>query len=220
MSGERSSGKGHSESAGHVVDQPWARETTSPQRVSDDRLAPLTDGVVAVIMTIMVLEMRPPAAPTLRALATLWPTFSSYLLSFFYVSVYWNRHRTFFRLLARVNGGTFWANMNFLFWLSLIPFATAWVGRTGLLVIPTAVYGLSLFMVAVSWNLFQVLCERQLRASAIQFEGALNLKGHLGPLLYLAGVALSFVTTIGAYAIYAAVAGLWLLPERRMEARR
>jgi uncharacterized membrane protein len=175
--------------------------------------------VVAIIVTIMVLEMKPPHAPTLAALAQLWPVFLSYGLSFIYVAIYWNNHHHFFQLVRTVDGALLWANMNLLFWLSLTPFATAWMGENHFAAAPTALYGVSLLMPAIAWFVMQsVIVRGQGPDSALRSALGRDLKGELSPFLYLVGVGLAFVSPPAADLIYAGVALMWLIPDRRMEA--
>jgi uncharacterized membrane protein len=140
-----------------------------------DRLTAFSDGVIAVIITIMVLEMRPPHGADLHALVELAPAFLSYVLSFVYVAIYWNNHHHFFQLVTKVDGAILWANMHLLFWLSLIPFATAWVGANPVSPAPTAVYGVALLMPALAWSLMQsAIIRAQGKVSAL----ARALGGH------------------------------------------
>lgn len=177
-----------------------------------------TDGVVAVIITIMVLELKPPEGVDLKALLHLTPTFLSYVLSFIYVGIYWNNHHHFFSLVERVNGGVLWANLNLLFWLSLVPFTTAWMGEHYSAALPTATYGASLLMPAVAWYVMQRVIIR-LQGSASPLRQALgpDLKGKMSPVLYTAGLIAAFFNTLLADAFYVGVALLWLIPDRRME---
>jgi uncharacterized membrane protein len=185
-----------------------------------DRLTAFTDGVIAIIVTIMVLELRPPAGASFADLVRLWPVFLSYLLSFVYIAIYWNNHHHFFHLVRRVRGDILWANLHLLFWLSLVPFATAWLGEHGGEAVPTAVYGLSLLMPAIAWLLMQgVIIRGQGPDSPLAEALGRDLKGKLSPFLYLAGIGLSFVSTVAADALYAAAAVMWLVPDRRVEAR-
>ena len=184
-----------------------------------ERLTALTDGVVAVIITIMVLELKPPHGADLASLAGLWPTFLSFALSFVYVAIYWNNHHHFFKLVPRVSGAVMWANLNLLFWLSLIPFTTAWMDEHDSSPIPVALYGASLLCAALSWFVMQsTIVGLQGAQSPLRLALGRDLKGKLSPLLYLVGMALAFVTPIAAYAIYAGLAALWLVPDRRVEA--
>ncbi len=183
-----------------------------------DRLAAFTDGVIAVIITIMVLDLKLPHGTTLAALATAAPTFVSYILSFIYVAIYWNNHHHFFQLVSRVTGAILWANLHLLFWLSLIPFATAWLAAHDTAMIPTAFYGFALLMPAIAWYILQITIIRtQGDTSSIAKAIGRDLKGKSSPALYTTGIVLSFVDTILADAIYALVALLWLIPDRRVE---
>jgi uncharacterized membrane protein len=184
-----------------------------------ERLTAFTDGVLAIIITIMVLEMRPPHGASLTDLAALWPVFLSYVLSFVYVGIYWNNHHHFFHLVDEVHGGVLWANMHLLFWLSLIPFATAWMGENHFAPTPTALYGLSLFMPAVAWVIMQkVIVRDQGAASPLKRALGRDLKGKFSPFLYVVGAGLAYWSTLAAGLLYAAVALMWLVPDRRMEA--
>jgi uncharacterized membrane protein len=186
-----------------------------------ERLTAFTDGVLAIIITIMVLEMRPPHGATLADLAELWPVFLSYVLSFVYVGIYWNNHHHFFHLVDEVHGGVLWANLHLLFWLSLIPFATAWMGENHFAPTPTALYGLSLFMPAVAWVIMQaVIVSDQGAASPLGRALGRDLKGKLSPFLYLVGVGIAYWSTLAAGLLYVAVALMWLVPDRRMESFR
>ena len=184
-----------------------------------DRLTAFTDGVLAVIITIMVLEMKPPHGTGLADLAELAPVFLSYLLSFVYIGIYWSNHHHFFQLVQRVDGAILWANIHLLFWLSLVPFATAWMGENHFSAAPTALYGVSLLMPALAWYLMQMtIMERQGRDSALRVALGRDLKGKLSPLIYLVGIACAFVNPAISDALYLAVALAWLVPDRRVEA--
>jgi uncharacterized membrane protein len=188
--------------------------------VERERLTAFTDGVIAVIITIMVLDLKAPHSVALGALADLAPAFLTYALSFLYVAIYWNNHHHFFQLVPRVTGGILWANMHLLFWLSLIPFATSWIGDHQRAEVPTAIYGLALLMPAIAWQVLQaVIIRSQGRHSALSKAIGRDIKGKLSPALYGAGIFLSFVNTWAADAAYAVVALSWLIPDRRIEAR-
>ncbi len=183
-----------------------------------DRLAAFTDGVIAVIITIMVLELKPPHGADLAALRGLLPTLLAYVLSFIYVAIYWNNHHHFFNLVKQVNGAILWANIHLLFWISLVPFTTAWLGDHLNAPVPAAVYGLSLLMPAVAWYIMQtVIIRHQGEDSPLKHALGDDLKGKLSPFLYLAGVLAAFFNVWVAYAFYVAVAGLWLIPDKRVE---
>ena len=186
--------------------------------MSRERVTAFTDGVFAVIITIMVLDLHPPHGASFADLFTLWPTFFSYALSFLYVAIYWNNHHHFFHLVEKVEGVTLWANLNLLFWISLVPFTTAWMGENHFSAVPTAIYGVSLLMPALAWYAMQsVIIRNQGENSALRHAIGRDLKGKLSPLLYLSGVGLSFVHVALADALYLAVALMWLLPDRRVE---
>ena len=186
--------------------------------MNKERLTAFTDGVLAVIITIMVLELKPPHAPTLQALASQAPTFLSYVLSFVYVAIYWNNHHHFFTLVKTVNGAMLWANIQLLFWISLIPFTTAWMGEHPSAPWPAAVYGVSLLATALGWLVMQtVIVRAQGPDSPLRKAIGGDLKGKLSPVLYLAGIACAFVNPWIADAFYVAVALMWLAPDRRVE---
>ena len=183
-----------------------------------DRLLAFSDGVIAVIITIMVLELKAPHDDSLSSLAQATPIFLSYVLSFVYVAIYWNNHHHFFHLVRHVNGAILWANLHLLFWLSLIPFATNWVGEHSASAVPTAVYGVALLMPALSWYLLQsVIVRTQGRDSPLARVLGTDLKGKISPVLYIGGIALAFVDTRIADALYVLVALMWLVPDRRVE---
>jgi uncharacterized membrane protein len=183
-----------------------------------DRLTAFTDGVLAVIITIMVLEMRPPHGASLNDLVALCPVFLSYVLSFIYIGIYWTNHHHFFQLVKRVNGAILWVNIHLLFWLSLVPFTTAWMGENQFAPIPTALYGLSLLMCAVAWYVMQTVIMRgQGSDSPLRRALGRDLKGKLSPLIYLAGIACAFVKPAVSDLLYLAVALMWLIPDRRVE---
>ncbi|MBW4023920.1 MAG: DUF1211 domain-containing protein [Proteobacteria bacterium] len=187
--------------------------------MGSERLTAFTDGVIAVIITIMVLDLRAPASISLAGLLPVGPKLLAYALSFIYVAIYWNNHHHFFQLVPRVSGVLLWANLNLLFWLSLIPFATSWMGEHPFAAIPTATYGVSLLMPALSWALMQgAIMATQGKDSPLARAIGRDRKGRLTPLLYLAGIALAFLSTAVAQLIYAVVAMIWLVPDRRIEA--
>jgi uncharacterized membrane protein len=182
-----------------------------------DRLLAFSDGVIAIIITIMVLELKVPHTPTFDALLTVGPVFVSYVLSFIYIAVYWNNHHHFFHLVHRVNGSILWANMHLLFWLSLIPFATGWMGENEFAPLPTAVYGVSLLMPALAWKIMQwTLVRAEGHDSALAQAIGSDIKGRLSLVLYLFGVAIAFIDTWIAGAMYLLVTLMWLIPDRRI----
>lgn len=183
-----------------------------------DRLVAFSDGVIAVIITIMVLELKVPQGTNLAAISSSAPVFLSYVLSFVYVAIYWNNHHHFFHLVRHVDGLILWANMHLLFWLSLVPFTTGWMGQNHFAPLPTAVYGVSLLMPALSWYGLQLaLIRRQGRDSALARAIGRDFKGKLSAWLYMIGIVSAFLDTRIADAMYVAVALMWLIPDRRIE---
>ena len=183
-----------------------------------DRLTAFTDGVLAVIITIMVLELKPPHGAGFRDLLALWPGYLSYLLSFIYVAIYWNNHHHFFQLVKTVDGSVLWANMHLLFWLSIVPFTTAWMGDNLFAAAPTALYGAALLMSSIAFFLMQtVIMRRQGESSPLRQALGSDLKGKLSPFVYLAGIGLAFVNPAVSYLLYLGVALAWLIPDRRVE---
>jgi uncharacterized membrane protein len=182
------------------------------------RFEAFSDGVLAIIITIMVLELKVPHGDSLAALAALWPVFVSYVISFIYVGIYWNNHHHLLHATTNVTGGMMWANLNLLFWLSLLPFATGWMGENHFAPVPSAVYGGVLMMSAVAWFILQTLIVRAQGADGL-LKRALGAdwKGKLSPVLYMAGIAASFCVPGLAQAIYLAAALIWLVPDRRIE---
>jgi TMEM175 potassium channel family protein len=183
-----------------------------------DRLVAFSDGVIAIIITIMVLELKAPPDASLDGLVAVTPVFFSYVLSFVYVAIYWNNHHHVFHLVRHVSGVMLWANMHLLFWLSLIPFATRWMGENHFAPVPTAMYGVALLMPALAWNGLQVAIVR-LQGSDSVLARAIgrDVKGKVSPVLYVAGILFSFLDTWIADAIYVLVALMWLIPDRRIE---
>jgi uncharacterized membrane protein len=185
-----------------------------------DRLIAFSDGVIAVIITIMVLDLHAPKGADLHSLAELAPIFLSYVLSFAYVAIYWNNHHHFFQLVPRVTGGIMWANLHLLFWVSLIPFTTSWLGAHFVDPVPTAVYGASLLMPALAWWILQVTIIRaQGEDSELAKAVGRDWKGKTASLLYFAGIGLAFINPWIADLLYLTVALLWLVPDRRIEAK-
>ncbi len=183
------------------------------------RLEAFSDGVFAILITITVLELKAPHGVNLAALASVLPLFLNYVLSYVYLGIYWNNHHHFFQLVPRVTGSILWANLHLLFWLSLIPFATAWVGAHHTAPIPTALYGVALLLPALAWYALQAAIIRsQGKTSALAKALGRDIKGKLSPLLYLGGIGLAFIDTALSDALYAIVALLWLIPDRRIEA--
>ena len=182
------------------------------------RLEAFSDGVIAIIITIMVLELRVPHEPTFEALAPLMPVFLSYVLSFLYIGIYWNNHHHMLHVCSRVTGGVLWANLHLLFWLSLVPFTTAWMGENSFAPAPTAAYGVIMFMAAVAyWILQWRILAGQPRDSLLGRALGRDLKGKISPLLYLVAIPVAYVDRRISGALYALVALVWLIPDRRIE---
>jgi TMEM175 potassium channel family protein len=186
--------------------------------VQKDRLLAFSDGVIAIIVTIMVLELKVPHGASLHDLLAVAPIFLSYVMSFIYIAIYWNNHHHFLHLLRRVDGLILWANLHLLFWLSLVPFTTGWMGENDFAPVPTALYGVSLVMPALAWlGLQYAIIRNQGPESALAHAVGRDLKGKLSPLLYGLGILLAFVDTRIAGTLYVLVALLWLVPDRRVE---
>ncbi len=185
------------------------------------RLEAFSDGVIAIIITIMVLEMKVPLphqGATLADLEPLLPYFLSYALSYVFIGIYWNNHHHLFQATGRVSGGILWANLHLLFWLSLIPFVTAWMGENTFAPTPTAVYGVVLLLAAVAYYVLQLSILRVPGGNPV-LEEALgsDWKGKLSPLIYVLAIAGCFISQWLACALYVLVALIWLIPDRRIE---
>jgi uncharacterized membrane protein len=182
------------------------------------RLEAFSDGVIAIIITIMVLEMKVPHGDTLSDLAPLWPVLLSYILSFVYLGIYWNNHHHMLHACKKVTGAILWANLHLLFWLSLIPFATGWMGENHFAKGPAAVYGVVLLMAAIAYWLLQtlIICAEGPGALLKKAIGT-DWKGKASPILYALAIALAFWSQWAAIAIYVLVALIWLVPDRRIE---
>ncbi|HEY8089089.1 MAG TPA: TMEM175 family protein [Polyangiaceae bacterium] len=180
------------------------------------RLEAFSDGVLAVIITIMVLELKVPHGDTLADLAPSAPVFFGYVLSFVYVGIYWNNHHHLLHTARRVTGGIMWANLHLLFWLSLFPVCTAWAGHNPESPFPTALYGIVLLAAAFAWLVLQGTIVRSGGGSLGEMLGS-DFKGKISPLLYAAGIGLAFVRTWISAALYMTVAAMWVIPDRRIE---
>ncbi|TAL06129.1 MAG: DUF1211 domain-containing protein [Verrucomicrobia bacterium] len=183
-----------------------------------NRLEAFSDGVLAIIITIMVLELKVPHGDDLTAIKERLPVFLSYVLSFIYVGIYWNNHHHMLHSAKHVSGGILWANLHLLFWLSLFPVTTAWAGENHAAPVPTAVYGGVLLMAAIAYYILQrVIIAHQGRDSLLAAAIGSDWKGKLSPVCYLAAIPLAFVSPWIAVGLYAFVALLWLIPDRRIE---
>jgi len=181
------------------------------------RLEAFSDGVLAIIITIMVLELKVPHGPELGALAPLWPVFLSYILSFIYLGIYWNNHHHMLHVTHRVTGSILWANLHLLFWLSLVPFVTGWMGENHFAPAPTAVYGGVLLMAALAYYALQRAILLSGHSTLLAAAIGRDVKGKVSPLLYALAIALAFVHPALAGGLYVAVALMWLVPDRRVE---
>ncbi len=183
-----------------------------------NRLEAFSDGVLAIIITIMVLELKVPHAAELSDLKPVLPVLLSYVLSFLYVGIYWNNHHHMFHSTQYVTGGILWANLHLLFWLSLFPFTTGWMGENHLAPTPTAVYGFVLLMAAIAYYILQrTIIWQQGRDSLLKAAIGEDWKGKLSPVLYLIAIPLAFVSPWIASGLYVFVALMWLVPDRRIE---
>jgi uncharacterized membrane protein len=186
--------------------------------MSKGRLEAFSDGVMAIIITIMVLALEVPHEADLAALLPLAPVFLSYLLSFVFLGIYWNNHHHLFQVIKHVDGRVLWANLHLLFWLSLVPFVTGWMGTNPLATWPAALYGVVLLLAAIAFFiLVRVFISVHGRDSVLATAVGQDVKGKVSPLIYLVAIPLSFVSPWLAYALYVLVAVMWLVPDRRIE---
>jgi TMEM175 potassium channel family protein len=186
--------------------------------MNKSRLEAFSDGVLAVIITIMVLEMKPPHGASLQALRPVIPVFLSYIVSFVYIGIYWNNHHHLLHATQRVNGATLWANLHLLFWLSVIPFTTAWMDGNQFQPWPVAVYGMVLLMAGFAYFILaQTLIALHGRGSTLAKSIGKDKKGRISMAIYAAAIPLAFVKTWIASACYVIVAVMWLIPDRRIE---
>lgn len=182
------------------------------------RLEAFSDAVIAIVLTIMVLELKVPHGVTFGSLLPVLPVFLGYVLSFVYIGIYWNNHHHMLHTVHRVTGAILWANLHLLFWLSLFPFATAWMGENHFAPVPSACYGLVLLMAAVAYLLLQtVIIRSQGDDSLLGRAVGSDWKGKISPVLYLAGIAAAGWSPAASQAVYAIVALVWLVPDRRIE---
>ena len=184
------------------------------------RLEAFSDAVIAILMTIMVLELKIPHGADLESVRPLLPVFLTYVLSFIYVGIYWNNHHHMFQATDGINGKILWANMNLLFWLSLIPFTTGWMGENHLAPLPTAIYGIVLLLAAVAYTILQTLIiSHHGKHSRLAEAVGKDRKGKLSMLLYIAAISLAFLNQLISVGLYVLVALLWLIPDRRIESK-
>ena len=184
------------------------------------RLEAFSDGVIAILITIMVLELKVPHGTSFAALVPLLPVFATYAMSFIYLGIYWNNHHHMLHAADRVRGGVLWANLHLLFWLSLIPFVTGWMGENSFAPLPAAIYGVVLLLSAIAYEVLQcTLIAAQGPESKLKRAVGRDLKGKASLALYAAAIGLAFVNRWIAVAIYVFVALMWLIPDRRIESR-
>ena len=187
------------------------------------RLEAFSDGVIAILITIMVLELHVPhghKGAHWSALHEVWPVFVSYVLSFVILGIYWNNHHHLLQAAHHVNGRILWANLHLLFWLSLFPFVTGWMGENHFAKVPTATYGVVMLLAAIAYFVLQTaIVTEHGRDSALAEALGRDVKGKLSPLLYVFGIVFSFVNRWIGFALYVTVALMWLIPDRRLESR-
>jgi TMEM175 potassium channel family protein len=184
------------------------------------RLEAFSDGVIAILITIMVLELKVPRGDDWGALRSILPVLLTYVLSFVFVGIYWNNHHHMLHVTTRINGKILWANLHLLFWLSLVPFATGWMGENHDAPVPTAVYGLVFFLAGVSWLILQkaIIAEEGTNSKLAAAVGK-DLKGKMSAVIYAVAILIAFVLPWMADALYVLVALMWLVPDRRIEAK-
>jgi uncharacterized membrane protein len=188
--------------------------------MSRKRMEAFSDGVIAIIITIMVLELRVPIGASLPALRPVTPVFLSYILSFVLVGIYWTNHHHLFQVVERVSGGVLWANLHLLFWLSLVPFATAWMGENHFAAVPVAVYGVVLVFAAIAYFILtRTLLRVHTPDSTLAIALGRDFKGKISIVIYLVAISLTFVRSWLGAALYVLVEIIWLVPDRRIEKR-
>jgi uncharacterized membrane protein len=188
--------------------------------MTNERINAFSDGVIAIIITIMVLELKVPHGTDLTALSGLLPVFLAYVLSFIMLAIYWNNHHHMFWLVDRITGGILWANLHLLFWLSLMPFVTGWMGENHFAPLPTAIYGVVLMMAGIAYYILeQTICRSQGPSSKLKLAVGNDFKGKVSVVLYLLAIPLAFVHQLLSDTIYVFVALMWLVPDRRIERR-
>jgi len=186
--------------------------------MSKTRLEAFSDGVIAILITIMILELKIPEETDLHALRPLVPIFLTYVMSFVFLGIYWSNHHHMLHATERVNGAVLWANLHLLFWLSLVPFVTGWMGENDFAPLPTAVYGIVLLCAAIAYTVLQMVIIR-LEGPHSKLAAAVkkDVKGKISMGMYIAAISVAFVQTRISYVLYVAVACIWLVPDRRIE---
>lgn len=188
--------------------------------MNTDRLEAFSDGVIAIIITVMVLELKIPHGADLESLKPLFPVFLSYILSFIYVGIYWNNHHHMFHVTTKISGAILWANLHLLFWLSLFPFVTGWMGENHFALLPLAFYGGALFMASLAYFILQqTIISSQGEHSPSRTAVGRDLKGKISPVLYAAGILCAFFQSWLAAFFYILPAVMWMIPDRRIEQR-
>jgi uncharacterized membrane protein len=188
--------------------------------MTKNRMEAFSDGVLAIVITIMVLELRAPESAELSALQPLLPIVLGYILSFVYLGIYWNNHHHLLHATGQVSAGILWANLHLLFWLSLFPFATAWASHSHIAPVPTAAYGVVLLMAAIAYYILQsAIIARQGSDSVVRSAVGRDWKGKLSPVIYLAAIPLAFLNPWISNSLYVLVALIWIVPDRRIEKR-
>jgi uncharacterized membrane protein len=186
--------------------------------MSKSRMEAFSDGVIAILITIMVLELKVPTGAGLAALLPLIPVFMSYILSFVFLGIYWNNHHHLLQAIKHVDGRVLWANLHLLFWLSLVPFVTGWMGENNFAAMPVALYGIVLLFAAIAYFILaRALIALHGRDSVLATALGRDFKGKVSPVIYLVAIALAFVNSWIACALYVLVAVMWLIPDRRIE---
>jgi uncharacterized membrane protein len=186
--------------------------------VNKNRMEAFSDGVLAIIITIMVLELKVPQGTEFAALRPLVPVFLSYVLSFVYLGIYWNNHHHMLHVTQQVSGPILWANLHLLFWLSLFPFVTGWMGENHFAPEPTVLYGAVLFMAAIAYFLLQqAIIAKHGRGSILAVAVGRDLKGKISPVIYAVAIGMAFVASWISQVLYVLVAAMWLVPDRRIE---
>jgi uncharacterized membrane protein len=186
--------------------------------MSTGRMEAFSDGVIAILITVMVLELPKPHGVTWSALDDSLPVLLAYVLSFVYLGIYWNNHHHMLQATHRVSGGILWANLHLLFWLSLVPFTTSWLGENQLATVPAAAYGINLLAAALAYYVLERMIIRDQGADSVLAAAVgRDLKGKASPLLYVIGIGFAFLTPVLAVAVYVVVALIWLVPDRRVE---
>jgi uncharacterized membrane protein len=187
--------------------------------VTKGRVEAFSDGVLAIVITIMVLELRPPEGETLDALAPLWPKLVAYALSFVYLGIYWVNHHHLMQAVRAISGSVLWANLHLLFWLSLVPAGTAWIGDTHFAALPMAIYGYMLLMPAVAFTILVATLVRVPGNEHLRTALGSDFKGKFSLVSYSVSIPIALIAPVVAFAIYVVVAAVWFVPDRRFEAR-